>query len=1259
MASENKAGKNDTVGLFLQAMVDREPGKRKVKPSKAALVDLAELDLGESSDDSDFNVDEAKLNDDDDISINSDPDAPDDDDDDDGDDDVDEEGESEEEAEVTYAAPEKNLTVTQLLEQAKKKQALEAEKGFERPKILVCSVCLGDHSDDLNEIVTCDGCSVSVHEGCYGISDSVSVSSTVSSCSTEPWFCDACKAGVVDPPCELCPNLGYTIFKETEMGRWVHLVCALYIPGVAFSEVDKLSFPTLFEMPYSKWGAKTCTLCEDERYSRTGVCIGCDAGMCRGYFHVTCAQREGLLSEVNHGEADQADPYYAHCKLHTDRELIRRRKRNWLALQLHMKQGEADKSGSSQETQDRIQRKLGRYRDKYLFNKNNRPTPWYPTQKMPRALSTSASLFRSLLHKTELMGLSTESQPLHSTSVGDIRKKWHIPPAFNVEFISYYLDRTNRLTEMKDRLDRLLTENSQLIEEETQLRIKCNQMESECENFKSENDVLLNKALELHDLLKGLAGRPLPLPPVVAALHNPPSPPLPTRPLPKGSLRGPIITKAAAKMMTDHAPPVGEMGTNSLTLNRCRVCQLTKEQHLLIECDTCGHYYHLSCLDPPLTRMPKKTKQMGWQCSDCCKSSDSDKAPEVDTAAPRRLRRNIKEPAKFSPSLASETKGIEGGEKSQIGSSVSTTVTCTSVTPNTDDKPPIHLYHPGVASVAGPPEESSEAANIGGKRRRSSDGKKAATKKQKKSPGDIEHSSSETVPVSTMADPIPANKMSPTTATARGKKGPQDMPGQDALQTSQLETRSSRGRKVHPEPPSPVVSVHCTMSTAAPTITTTSLPEKSIAAVTQNSEISSPCKNRRGQGDSTQPPIPTQATSSPSRQRRQPLEAGEAQSRPQISSPTRSRRHQTESNAEGPAETQQAIPTSAESETNQSSGGLQTSLAENTEANSRRRGASSIQLDTSVESLPSVTSLHSPTSESFHSAEDDPSSPRKEKRHRDGSKKKKKDKDKELDGVKKRKKHHHRDKHGMGEMASEILTPFRIKIKPLPPRPMDEMGLGACAVPPAPTTSQTSIGSVSSSNTTTTTAAVTTSSSIVSSTTSTSSTTAVATSSTTSTSSSTMVTHSNYQTRTPPAGYPPLPPGYTLTQPMAPPSSTPSSTNTSSSTATSTHYSTTTSSQASTSHANTFSTSGGSSNRRRSDPSDPQQFSKCDVCGETGGVTNTVSCDECNKAYHFNCLEPPLKKSPKRRGYSWFCEDCDSAVSTINLAHIQWNINAP
>lgn len=50
----------------------------------------------------------------------------------------------------------------------------------------VCCCCLGDRSDDTNEIVECDGCGVTVHEGCYGVSDSVSISSTVSSCSTEP-----------------------------------------------------------------------------------------------------------------------------------------------------------------------------------------------------------------------------------------------------------------------------------------------------------------------------------------------------------------------------------------------------------------------------------------------------------------------------------------------------------------------------------------------------------------------------------------------------------------------------------------------------------------------------------------------------------------------------------------------------------------------------------------------------------------------------------------------------------------------------------------------------------------------------------------------------------------------------------------------------------------------------------------------------------------------------------------------------------------
>lgn len=87
---------------------------------------------------------------------------------------------------------------------------------------------MGDHSDCVNEIVECDSCGVTVHEACYGVSDTASVSSTDSLSPTAPWFCEACKAGVTNPICELCPNSG-GIFKETDVGKWVHLVISNFI----------------------------------------------------------------------------------------------------------------------------------------------------------------------------------------------------------------------------------------------------------------------------------------------------------------------------------------------------------------------------------------------------------------------------------------------------------------------------------------------------------------------------------------------------------------------------------------------------------------------------------------------------------------------------------------------------------------------------------------------------------------------------------------------------------------------------------------------------------------------------------------------------------------------------------------------------------------------------------------------------------------------------------------------------------------------
>lgn len=52
--------------------------------------------------------------------------------------------------------------------------------------------------------------------------------------------------------------LFYVTYSFKFFSRWVHIVCALYIPGVAFGDTARLTGITLFEMPYDKWGAKVC-----------------------------------------------------------------------------------------------------------------------------------------------------------------------------------------------------------------------------------------------------------------------------------------------------------------------------------------------------------------------------------------------------------------------------------------------------------------------------------------------------------------------------------------------------------------------------------------------------------------------------------------------------------------------------------------------------------------------------------------------------------------------------------------------------------------------------------------------------------------------------------------------------------------------------------------------------------------------------------------------------------------------------------------
>ncbi len=44
----------------------------------------------------------------------------------------------------------------------------------------------------------------------------------------------------------------------------------------------------------------------------------------------------------------------------------------------------------------------------------------------------------------------------------------------------------------------------------------------------------------------------------------------------------------------------------------CVKCTKKTDSHLLVDCDTCKNYYHITCLSPPLNSVPKKTKLYGW-----------------------------------------------------------------------------------------------------------------------------------------------------------------------------------------------------------------------------------------------------------------------------------------------------------------------------------------------------------------------------------------------------------------------------------------------------------------------------------------------------------------------------------------------------------------------------------------------------------------------------------------------------------------------
>ncbi|KAB0395248.1 hypothetical protein E2I00_015035, partial [Balaenoptera physalus] len=307
--------------------------------------------------------------------------------------------------------------------------------------ILICCVCLGDNSEDADEIIQCDNCGITVHE--------------------------------------------------------------------AFGDIDKLRPVTLTEMNYSKYGAKECSFCEDPRFARTGVCISCDAGMCRAYFHVTCAQKEGLLSEAA-AEEDIADPFFAYCKQHADRLDRKWKRKNYLALQSYCKMSLQEREKQlSPEAQARINARLQQYRAKAELARSTRPQAWVPREKLPRPLTSSASAIRKLMRKAELMGISTDIFPVDNSDTSssvDGRRK-HKQPALTADFVNYYFERNMRMIQIQENMAEQKNIKDKLENEQEKLHVEYNKLCESLEELQNLNGKLRSEGQGIWALLGRITGQ--------------------------------------------------------------------------------------------------------------------------------------------------------------------------------------------------------------------------------------------------------------------------------------------------------------------------------------------------------------------------------------------------------------------------------------------------------------------------------------------------------------------------------------------------------------------------------------------------------------------------------------------------------------------------------------------------------------------------------------------------------------------------------
>lgn len=350
--------------------------------------------------------------------------------------------------------------------------------------------------------------------------------------------------------------------------------------------------------------------------------------MCKRSYHVTCAQREGLLLEDNSVNDSKHDPFYLYCFQHNKNEERHSQKKNFTLSLTLLKSDKKKLVEIDENSKKRMIKYLQTHREQFNIDEKARfglDRDSYKSEsgksapKGSRSVTTCPYAVKMLLKKAKASGWETSGNELREANAP---RQLSVTPALTGNFASYFFDRETVIANLKDdkvknerRCHKLEKEITELEEKREELKKIKEQIINELVNIKNNGYMLYSYLQKLQPQIR----IPYYLQPAIAV-------PRITNGSGSPSKKLEVQSKMSAFSEENCSKKGRPQKDSKISSDECKVCKKRANKPSSVKCDRCLHVYHLKCLDPPLKRSPKQPGY-GWHCKNC-DSSDSEEESE-------------------------------------------------------------------------------------------------------------------------------------------------------------------------------------------------------------------------------------------------------------------------------------------------------------------------------------------------------------------------------------------------------------------------------------------------------------------------------------------------------------------------------------------------------------------------------------------------------------------------------------------------------